>query len=260
MSALPRRGFSLLELVVVLFIIAVLIALVIPAFESGRHRPRRSHCLNNMRNVGLAIQNFASQNGGKLPMLHREDGDPATTTDRYASWPRQLLRVLDQPAVDREISIAETNDPGTEAGTFTPPYLMVFVCPQDEDSVEQPGGLSYAVNGGFGYFPVDRRTGAVAEKGTHSLAQDWDGDGEVSEQDRLITRATGMSWRRDEIVPPLTLDDVAEADGTGTTLLLTESLHVGPWTSRDTRELAFVVGRERLAFDDTAGPLAVTKA
>lgn len=241
MPARPRRGLSLLEVVVLLIVVLLLIALLAPAISIGRRSPRRTQCLNNMRNIGLAVQNYASQHGALPPL---DDGTHP--------WPRLILRVLDQPALDREIAAGGWS--AKEA-----PYLQVFTCPQDDDSFQQPGGLSYVVNGGYGFFPVDRKTGMATERGRHSLAQNWDGDGEVSDEDRLVTKATGAFWRPDEAVEPMTLDYIGVGDGTGNTLLVTETLHAGPWLSRDAREIAFVIGRERLTFDRAAGPLAVSK-
>ena len=238
MFARPRRGISLLELVVVLFVIALLFALFVPWVS--RQPSRRLHCLNNMRQVGLAMQGYATMHEGKLPALEA-DGH---------SWPRHLLRMLDQPALDRKIA-AEGWSPEKA------PYLPTFVCPSDDDSYYQPGGLSYVVNAGYGFFPVDPKSGAVSETGTHSLSQDWDGDGEVSEQDRLITQATGVIWRREDYVRSWTLERIANADGISNTLLLAENLTAGPWTSRDTRSISFVIGRERLTFDSGKGPLAL---
>src|SRR4051812_36397477 len=57
----PRRsGFTLIELLVVIAIIAVLIALLLPAVQSARESARRSQCINNMRQIGLALQNYES--------------------------------------------------------------------------------------------------------------------------------------------------------------------------------------------------------
>ena len=63
-----RRGFTVIELIVVIVIVGILIALILPAVCSARESARRSQCVNNLKQIGLALHNYVSANEALPPM------------------------------------------------------------------------------------------------------------------------------------------------------------------------------------------------
>lgn len=87
----PRRrtGFTLVELLVVIAIIGILVGLLLPAVQMIRESARRTHCLNNLKQLGLAVQNYESSMR-RIPASRGADG--------FLTWPVALMPWIEQQA------------------------------------------------------------------------------------------------------------------------------------------------------------------
>ncbi|MEO2048216.1 MAG: DUF1559 domain-containing protein [Pirellulales bacterium] len=99
-----HRGFTLVELLVVIAIIGVLVALLLPAVQSARETARRSHCLNNLKQIGLGILNYESAQG-KLPAGIEVDFDKdCSSSCRGIPLYILIMPYLESSAVDAGVT------------------------------------------------------------------------------------------------------------------------------------------------------------
>jgi prepilin-type N-terminal cleavage/methylation domain-containing protein/prepilin-type processing-associated H-X9-DG protein len=82
-----RRGFTLIELLVVIAIIAILAAILFPVFAQAREAARKASCLSNLKQIGLAIQSYATDNDETYPPSQT----PAPAAGATYSWPTILF-------------------------------------------------------------------------------------------------------------------------------------------------------------------------
>jgi prepilin-type N-terminal cleavage/methylation domain-containing protein/prepilin-type processing-associated H-X9-DG protein len=149
MSRRKQPGFTLVELLVVIGITAVLIGLILPAVQAAREKSNAVDCRNRLKQLGLAIHNYADVHAGRLPMsfertFYVRTGD---LVDRNLSFQAQLLPFLERAALYDQIDLREDGRglPFEPVSTRWNSQLLTqavppFVCPSDQ---VPPGGISY---------------------------------------------------------------------------------------------------------------------
>ncbi len=133
MTQSPGRGaaaFTLIELLVVIAIIAVLMALLLPAVQAAREAARRVQCVNNLKQIGLALQNYESS-ANALPMSMVLTGSGNTTT-WFSGWSAQarILPFLEGNALFNAANLSVFKEDPANA-TVVALSVSVFVCPSE---------------------------------------------------------------------------------------------------------------------------------
>jgi len=147
-APIPRpgrvRGFTLIELLVVISIIALLIALLLPAVQAAREAARRAQCVNNLKQIGLALANYESSIRSLPPGYVSAFTADGTDTGPGWGWASMILPQTEQTSLFNAVNFSlGVESPANLTGRST--MIGSFLCPSD---TVKPSWTAYARGAG----------------------------------------------------------------------------------------------------------------
>ena len=212
---MKRRGFTLIELLVVIAIIAVLIALLLPAVQAAREAARRSQCINNLKQMGLALHNYHDAIG-TFPMSYAARVpfvNGATDTAPGWGWGTMILPQLELSTVYNAANFGLAVE-SAQNSTVVRSIVSTYLCPSDP----MPGGPFAVANSSGATVAMMAPTSYAACVG-NDLADSTTGLNNDGIGNGVMFRNSGIR------IAGIT-------DGTSQTIVIGErawSINSGPW-------------------------------